>query len=961
MRTRQVAQWLADAAAVTAAWGLLLLAENVALWFLARDQFSASWEIALARHTAVPMALAALAPLSPIFVAVWRLSTRASAGGRREARVLGLLGAAAAAAVAVGISGGRHFENWILRVAFVATLATLGELLGRRVAPRIASLRGEPAMLLAFGFALACASWLADRYVLPRLYVGFHAAMLVGCLLGAGLVGMAVRSDAEPGIAGRLWAAIVAAVVVGCAAWTPRAARLLDRATNLRIALVEHAPLLGRAVAVSARLRAQTPADGDDGAVAAAPVGEVRRSLDWSGRDLVLLSIDALRADHVSAYGYARPTTPNIDALAREGAIFEHAYCPTPHTSYSVTSLLTGKYLRPLLALGLGEDSETWAQAVQRYGWRTAAFYPPAVFFIDENRFERFEKEHLGFEYAKVEFADPVLREKQVAAYLEGAPPDVPIFLWVHFFEPHEPYVAHPEHPFSGGSSADIDAYDSEVAMADEGVGRIARLVRMRRPNAVFLVTADHGEEFGDHGGRYHGTTVYDEQVRVPMVVVGPGVRKASRIESVVQTIDLMPTALSALGIPRPARLRGRDRGPLMTGAAAAADPGFAYSEADDYSLIATGDDRLVCQRRAAACALFRNGDDPRQHRDLAGESGDRVVALRGMLRTVERDHGRYEASEGPPLPEALRRGIQGDADAALDVASLLDDVDPSIRRKAAEVCFRLRVAATAPALRRALGRDEDSVVLRWASLALARLGESTPTQGVEALLADADREWRRRAAWTLGELGDARACEELASWWEEGTAPLATEAGSDGPAQVAFEKTLAEELLFAIGRARCRSAVPALLRSMGDVRIRSAVADALGSIGDRRARGPLLDALANEPYVTTQPHEARALLTLGVRDWSAVPPPPAVRMDLRVTSTSSRLLVLLSDRAASIEARADGVALAETAAGTEVRTLELGHHDGRSVRIELRASTGGVEGAWLLPNPAKAGLDHPT
>ncbi|HEY6462322.1 MAG TPA: sulfatase, partial [Polyangiaceae bacterium] len=386
--------------------------------------------------------------------------------------------------------------------------------------------------------------------------------------------------------------------------------------SNVRIVLVEHAPVLGRAVVFAEALH-PGPAEVPSGAPSVER-GEIARSLDWSGHDVVLVSVDALRADHVGAYGYARPTTPNLDALAREGTLFEDAYCPTPHTSYSITSMMTGKYLRPLLALGLGEDSETWAQDLRRYGWRTAAFYPPAVFFIDEERFPRFEHETLGFEYAKVEFADPALREQQIAGYLDGAPVGTPLFLWVHFFEPHEPYVMHPEHPFAGGRSADEDAYDSEVATADDGIGRVLRLVRARRPGAAVIVTADHGEEFGDHGGRYHGTTVYEEQVRVPLVVGGPGVRAGARVETVVQTIDLLPTVLSALGIPRPARVRGRDLGPVLRGEPGALDGGFAFAETDDYALVAEGPDRLVCERRAAACALYRPKDDPAERRDLA-------------------------------------------------------------------------------------------------------------------------------------------------------------------------------------------------------------------------------------------------------------------------------------------------------------------------------------------------------
>src|SRR5262249_52018389 len=141
-------------------------------------------------------------------------------------------------------------------------------------------------------------------------------------------------------------------------------------------------------------------------------------SLDWKGRDLVLVTIDALRADHVSAYGYERKTTPNIDALAARGVRFEHAYCPTPHTSYSIASMMTGKYIKPLLALDTEDDGETWGVQLRRYGYRTAAFYPPAVFFIDEHRFRVMHESAFGFEYVKEEFTRPDVRHAQLERYL---------------------------------------------------------------------------------------------------------------------------------------------------------------------------------------------------------------------------------------------------------------------------------------------------------------------------------------------------------------------------------------------------------------------------------------------------------------------------------------------------------------------------------------------------------------
>jgi arylsulfatase A-like enzyme len=964
---------LVDAAAILAVWGAALFAEDVALGFLWRDQFSGPWEISQARHIVGPIALVMLAPLALAASAGWRLALRAAGGSRAAIAGFTAAGAAAAFALALGVTQGRHFASWGARGPFVLALALAGAGAGRWGVASLANGARRPVALGLFGLVVALAGWTADAYVLPRLYPAFHAATLIACLFGAALAALAGRTGApEPGRGTLALAGAAGLALVICVAITPRASRSLERATNLRIVLVEHAPLMGQAVSFAMALRPPAPLDA--AAVAVAP-GEVARSLDWGGHDLVLISVDALRADHVSAYGYGRPTTPNLDALAAEGTRFEHAYCPTPHTSYSLSSMMTGKYLRPLLALGLGEDSETWAQHLRRYGWRTGAFYPPAVFFIDEDRFTRFEDERLGFEYAKVEFADPALRERQVSEFVDAAPPDRPLFLWVHFFEPHEPYVVHPEHVFEGGSSPDMNAYDSEVATADDGIGRITRLVRARRPGAIVMVTADHGEEFGEHGGRYHGTTVYDEQVRVPLVVVGPGVRARQVVQTVVQTIDLLPTALSALGIPRPARLRGRDLGPLLAGEPKAADDGRAFVETDDYELMASGPDRLICQRRAAACALYRPADDPLERRDRSGDDPARFEAMRALLRDVALDHGRYETVSASAWPEPLRRGLQGEVEAAPDVAALLEDAEVSIRRKAAEVCFGLHAPATAPEVAHALAHDEDDEVRRWAALALARMGEPLPPLA-EALLHDPGRDWRRDAALALGERGDARGCDEMAAWWGEAAAGLQPSPNGEPP-RLPIDLAHARELLAAIARARCRSAVPALVRSLEDVRARPYVADTLGALGDDRARTPLLAALGSEPYVTTRPREARALLALGVHDWSASEPAGDVHTSITVPPGGSRLVVLLSDPHAELAASADGapepapsasgvasdVAAAGSEAGGEVRVVELeSRPESRRLRLDLHASTGGVVAVWAVPaaRPAVAPLAIP-
>jgi hypothetical protein len=160
------------------------------------------------------------------------------------------------------------------------------------------------------------------------------------------------------------------------------------------------------------------------------------------------------------------------------------------------------------------------------------------------------------------------------------------------------------------------------------------------------------------------------------------------------------------------------------------------------------------------------------------------------------------------------------------------------------------------------------------------------------------------------------------------------------------------EDLLGATTRARCRAAVPALLRALQDVRARPYVADALGALGDDRARTPLRTLLASEPYVTTRPHEARALLALGAREWSSPDAPSEVRVSLEAPRGPLRLLVLLSDADASLLGEADGAPLETSRWEGAVRRLEGGAATGRSVRLDLRASSGGVLGLWLAGGP---------
>jgi arylsulfatase A-like enzyme len=847
--------------ALLAVWALTAL-ELLAVGLVAHREFASIWELENGAFLLAPSAFAFTSGFGLLGAGLAALLWIGDRPAQRIAltALFGLFGAA----VGWGVGGGRHLAALEQRAGFSGLVALVVGGAVYAAAPHFAKLvRRAPLTAALVTAAAILVLELGNRWILPRLYSAFHDALGASALLLAPSVERALFEGVPPDKRWR-WVRAIATPLLLVAAWfliRPFGDRL-SRFDNFRFLLSEKAPILGRVVELTAELSPPPPIEEGNLACGNATaacgdgekVGEGASRLDLRGRDLLLVSIDALRADHVTSYGYARPTTPNLDRLGAEGVVFERAYTATPHTSYAVTSLMTGKYLRPLLLQGTAADSDTWAGLFRTYGYRTAAFYPPAVFFIDPARFESFSKTHLGFEYAKVEFAEGEPRLSQVREYIDAASKDKPLFVWVHLFGPHEPYERHPEFDFG---TRDVDRYDSEIAEADRTLGELVKAMRQRNPESVVIATADHGEEFEEHGGRYHGTTVYEEQVRVPLVISAPGAIAPNRVTDAVQTIDLLPTLLSSLDVPRPPRLRGRDLSARI--ASRKAGPGFAHAETDEQTLLAEGKYRLICARRVGACRLYDLEADAGQTKDAAPDSPEDFQRLRDSLREIAASHGRYESqglrAEGKGWPPALVRGIAGDADAVEEVADLLNDVDPVIRRKAAQVLFDLKPVSVAPSLRLALSRDEDPEVRRYAALSLTRLGEGAPL-AVE-LLRDPDQNLRRLAALSLGESGDKRAEAELIAWWRD---------------REHLEFTRAVEVLGALAAIRSRDAIPFLLKSLDDVRLRPYVAKTLSAIGDESGRYWLARALANERSHSTRAVLLDALLSLGAREELAAP-----------------------------------------------------------------------------------------
>lgn len=282
-------------------------------------------------------------------------------------------------------------------------------------------------------------------------------------------------------------------------------------------------------------------------------------------RNLVLITIDTLRADHIGAYGYRRPT-PALDRMANAGVLFRHAYAAAPITLPSHATILTGRYPPRHGArdngIRMGDSVPTLATVLHSHGFKTAAFV--AAFPLDHqfglargfdvygDRLPRGPDGRSMNERPGSEVVDEAmawLRSEHIAS---GGSPPFPgrFFLWVHLFEPHAPYGD----PSSGQPA--IERYDDEIATADRQVGRLLDALSPVLSGTLVVVAGDHGEAFGEHGEIAHSIFVYDTTLRVPFIMSGPGAPRARNgrqdrhvvVESPVTLADLAPTAARLVG-----------------------------------------------------------------------------------------------------------------------------------------------------------------------------------------------------------------------------------------------------------------------------------------------------------------------------------------------------------------------------------------------------------------------------
>jgi arylsulfatase A-like enzyme/Tfp pilus assembly protein PilF len=357
--------------------------------------------------------------------------------------------------------------------------------------------------------------------------------------------------------------------------------------------------------------------------------------------NLLFITIDTLRADHVGAWGYAGAHTAALDRLAARGVRFAQAQSAVPLTGPSHTTIFTGRYppahgVRDNVTFALDARSPTLASLLKARGYRTAAFvgaYPVAAAFGLGRGFDEY---HEGFHQIPVPGQGAERPGNEVAdeaiAWLrkKSAPP---FFVWTHYYDPHAPYT--PPSPYREDFAA--RPYDGEIAFADAQMGRVLDVLKEvgHDSDTVVVAMADHGESLGEHDERTHAILIYEATLHIPLIVAGPGVPGGRVVTERVSAVDVLPTVLRLLGLAAPEGLAGRDLGPAWSGRLRD-EP--LYSESlfgrlnCRWSALrgwTVGDWKLV---QGAATELYNLHDDPQESRDLAALEHERAEAMRTAL-----------------------------------------------------------------------------------------------------------------------------------------------------------------------------------------------------------------------------------------------------------------------------------------------------------------------------------------
>jgi len=395
------------------------------------------------------------------------------------------------------------------------------------------------------------------------------------------------------------------------------------------------------------------------------PVGEIGQVGEMAP-DIVLLTIDGWRWDHSSMAEDGEEVTPRIESHSRRGAVFERAYSPAPSTRHSFRTIFSGIIVGRVAApptpetrwaLSLVEGQPTLASYLRAAGYETIAFLAdPGAFPPKEHGLD-------GFSEIDDRFVPFVRRREYVASYnishiiaRLARPPETgepPRFLWTHLAEPHYSFTHGPELP-TPRRLPYHERHLHSVRYVDQQVDRLLEFLsgRERKDNTWVFITADHGEQFNEHGNQRHGNSVYEEEIHVPLLVWGPGVRAGHRTTP-MSLVDVFPTILAAAGLEVPEGICGESfLDALVEGGEPESRPVWAAALPDrtvdifKYAWI-DGDQKLIVDGNTGAREVYDLSEDPGEENNLRDEDEEAGAALIDGLRAYFVEHGLDAADLG--------------------------------------------------------------------------------------------------------------------------------------------------------------------------------------------------------------------------------------------------------------------------------------------------------------------------
>lgn len=567
----------------------------------------------------------------------------------------------------LGRVGQRFGSGDLLRLLAVGllvgtSLGTVASLATVPVLPWLSRLRHRRVVVLGLA-AIALAGALVDAWLYTNLYPDAHALLGLGtlaCAIGAAVLALGSRP------AGYVGAAVP---WIATALTLTALPRLVGDRHSLRHPLLTRTNLVGRTL--SALL--EPVSTGGDSGCESSPPRPIAPEGGYEGASVLLVTIDAFRGD----LGGTRlaDALPKTTAALGSYIPFDRAHAPAPRTTYSTYSMLTGRHPHRLGFVAattdvddrfhrladddpimidprkwklrhrypLGDETPTLAGILGRAGYRTAAVVADVSLLpeagitrefdsVDRSPYDRNERrDHGGVTSGHS-------REAALAFLREVG--DDPFLMWIHFRDPHHPYT-----PYGGvdPSAPAAARYFSEFRRVDDELVQILDALERdgRRSRTLVVITGDHGEEFRDHGGLYHGTTLYQELVHVPLLLALPGDERPAVVSEPVSLTDLTPTIVDLLGIDTDVAFDGRSLRTMLHGDPMPDHVVFAYNTSytasnERQAALIEGDLKLIEDEARGTLQLFDLREDPGEQHNIADIHPEVARAIRCRLRATQ-------------------------------------------------------------------------------------------------------------------------------------------------------------------------------------------------------------------------------------------------------------------------------------------------------------------------------------